>query len=305
MKKVLLTGATGFIGRHCLPQLLASGYEVHAVSSKASPPVAETSSEVCWHQADLLNANHVSKLMANVQPTHLLHFAWYTAPGKYWTSLENFRSVEASLNLFQAFASRGGQRVVCAGSCAEYDWQSGGYCSETQTPLAPATLYGACKHALQVMLEALARQARLSAAWGRIFFLYGPYEHPERLVASVIRSLLRNEPARCSHGQQVRDFLYVEDAAAAFVALLNSEVDGAINIASGQAVALQELIFKIAEKLNRSDLVQLGAVPASQNDPPFLVADVNRLRSGVGWSPQYDLDQGLERTIGWWRNTLS
>ncbi len=302
MKKVLLTGATGFIGNYCLPLLLADGYEVHAVSSRVE--TFDTLPEVRWHRTDLLDSGRVSELMAKVQPTHLLHLAWYAEPGKYGTSLENFRWVKASLDLFQAFASCDGHRVVMAGSCAEYDWQHAGLCSEKTTPLVPSTLYGACKHSLHVMLNAFARQNGLSAAWGRIFFLYGPHEHPERLIASVIRALLRNEPARCSHGNQIRDFLCTEDAAAAFVALLNSEVDGAVNIASGQAVSLQEIVYKVAEKLDRPDLVQLGAVPAPQNDPLFLVADVNRLRSDVGWSPQYDLDQGLERTISWWRHTL-
>src|SRR5207245_614301 len=84
----------------------------------------------------------------------------------------------------------------------------------------------ACKLALASLLEAYAGQTGLSQAWARIFFLYGPREHPKRLVSSVIRSLLRGERARCSHGQQIRDYLHVEDAAGALVALLESEVTG-------------------------------------------------------------------------------
>jgi nucleoside-diphosphate-sugar epimerase len=292
MKKVLLTGATGFIGRECIPFLLESGYEVHVVSSK----VVEIQVDVYWHQANLLDLGQVRELMARVQPSHLLHLAWYAIPGKYWTSIENFQWVQASLELLQTFVQHGGQRVVMAGTCAEYDWKYG-YCSEEITPLSPTTVYGICKHSLQTMLAAFARQTGISAAWGRIFFLYGPYEYPTRLVASVIHSLLKGEPARCSHGNQIRDFLYVEDVASAFVALLKSDVQGAFNIGSAQPVALKEAVLKIGEKMGHLDLIRLGEIPTANDDPPMLIADTRKLHDQVKWSPKYSLDTGLAKTI--------
>src|ERR1044071_4009932 len=299
MKKVLITGATGFIGHHCLPRLAASGYEIHAVSSKDAPSVDE--SDVTWHRVDLLQREQVFDVVSTVEPTHLLHLAWYAVPGKYWTSTENFRWVQASLDLFEAFASSGGKRVVAAGSCAEYEWGNDEPCSETKPPLRPATLYGACKHSLRIMLEAYAAQAGLSAAWGRIFFLYGPGEYESRLVASVIRSLLGNETALCSHGRQVRDLLYVEDVADAFVRLLDSDVRGAVNIASGLGVALKDVVGEIGEKLNRPDLIRLNAGTAPVSEPHALVADVTRLREELGWRPEHDLHDGLNKTIVWWQ----
>jgi len=235
-----------------------------------------------------------------VQPTHLLHCAWYAVPGKYWTAAENFRWVEVGLHLLEAFADHGGQRVVGVGSCAEYDWHDG-HCSELTTPLNPATTYGLCKHASQLLLTGFSKHAKLSAAWGRLFFLYGPHEPAERLVASVVQSILREEPARSSHGQQIRDFLYVQDAADALVALLDSDVLGPVNIASGVPVALHEVVQEIADQLERPDLVLLGAIPTLENEPPLLVADVARLHDEVGWSPQYDLPGGLAETIKWWK----
>src|ERR1044072_871931 len=219
MKKVLVSGASGFIGRHCLPILVARGYEVHAVATK---PQADLEAAVTWHFVDLLDGEMAANLIRDMNPTHLLHLAWYAVPGKYWRATENLDWVAASLNLVKAFAREGGKRVVIAGSCAEYDW-SDGWCSESTTLLAPATLYGACKHALRVMVDAYARQSNLSFAWGRLFYLYGPYEQPQRLVSSVIRSLLLDERAQCSSGEQKRDFLFVQDAASAFTALLDSD----------------------------------------------------------------------------------
>jgi len=302
MKKVLLTGASGFIGRHCLPALVARGYEVHAISSKEHAAIRMLDG-VRWQQADLLDAVQVSALLAQIEPTHLLHSAWYAVPSKYWTAPENFRWVEASLHLVQTFAASGGRRVVATGSCAEYDWRYG-YCSEKVTPLHPTTVYGVCKHALQLMLDALCKQANVSAAWGRLFFLYGQHEYAERLVASVIRSILQGQFALCSHGQQIRDFLYVQDAADALVALLDSDATGAVNIASGLPLTLQHMVEEIGVQLKRPELIRLGALPALENEPRLLLADVARLRDEVGWTPRYDLARGLAETIGWWELQL-
>ncbi|MCT7987729.1 NAD-dependent epimerase/dehydratase family protein [Laspinema olomoucense] len=298
MKKVLVTGGTGFIGQHSLPFLLDKGYEVHAVSSQ---PIMSSNREVHWHQANLLEPAEVSRLMSQVKPSHLLHFAWFAIPGKYWTALENFQWVQGSLSLLQEFARYGGHRVVMAGTCAEYNWDYG-YCSEKVTPLVPKTLYGRCKNSLQNLLDAYAEQTGISSAWGRIFFAYGPHEYGDRLVPSVIRSLLQGKTAPCSHGNQIRDFLYVKDVADAFVNLLESPVSGPINIASGQAVTLKDIIYQIAEILNAPELIELGVIPTSATEPPLLVGDIDRLRNELDWQPQFSLNQGLNEAITWWKN---
>ncbi len=294
MKKVLVTGATGFIGRHSLPRLCESNYEVHAVTGQRSPH--GNTEDVVWHRANLLEPYEIATLVENVRPTHLLHFAWYAVPGKYWTAPENLAWVRATASLMQAFSDQGGQRAVMAGSCAEYDWKFD-YCSEQFTPCRPATLYGACKHSMQTLLDAWSKQTGLSSAWGRIFFLYGPHEYPSRLVPSIIHSLLNNEPARCTHGNQVRDFMYVEDAAAAFVELLGSDATGAVNIASGVPAPLKEVIYMVADYLNKRGLVQLGAVSVPTGEPDTLIADVSRLCDEVGFRPRYGLKEGIALTI--------
>lgn len=299
MKKVLVTGATGFIGRHSLPQLLESGYDVHAVGGQRVPETPDRN--IVWHRVNLLEPGEVAALLDRVQPSHLLHFAWYAVPGKYWTAPENFAWLKASAGLMQAFSERGGQRAVMAGSCAEYDWKFD-YCSELFTPCRPATFYGICKHATQTVLDGWSRQTGMSSAWGRIFYLYGPGEYPSRLVPSVINSLLRDEAARCTHGKQVRDFMHVEDVAGAFVALLDSGAQGAVNIASGTAVPLRQVIHSIADQLNKRHLIQLGAVPAPPGDPDALVADVSRLRDEVGFRPRYGLEQGIAQTIDYMKS---
>jgi nucleoside-diphosphate-sugar epimerase len=302
LKRILLTGASGFIGRHCTASLRSRGYEVHAVTS-ASPP--EAPEGVRWHRVDLLDPAQIGAVVGAVEPTHLLHLAWYVAPGSFISSPANLAWVQASLELLRQFSEHGGQRVVMAGSGYEYDWTAEQPCTEAHTPTIPNTFYGVCKQALCELVTAYSGVAGISSAWGRIFFLYGPHEHPDRLVSSIIRSLLRGEPARCSHGRQIRDYLYVGDVASALVALLDSEVQGPVNIASGRPIALKDLATTIGERLRRPELIALGAIPARANDAPVVVADTTRLNLEVGWQPSYDLEAGLGETIRWWAEQLT
>lgn len=292
MKRVLVTGATGFIGRHALRSLAGRGYEVHGV---ARAPLATPDAH--WHRADLLNPAQPAALLAQLRPTHLLHFAWYAEHGRFWSASENFAWVTASQQLLDHFVANGGRRFVGVGSCAEYDWRAG-LCREYGTPLAPATLYGTCKDLFRRYLDAYAGHHRLSAAWGRVFHLFGPGEHPGRLTASVIDALRRGEPALCTSGEQVRDFMHVADVADAFAALLDSDVTGAVNVASGQALAIKDLVLRIAGLMQRRELVRLGALPPRADDPPVLTADTGRLNTEVGWHPARDLDARLTEVVG-------
>ncbi len=308
MRRVLVTGATGFIGRHTLAPLVAAGYEVHALSSRpllaGAPAGALAVAGVHWHSADLFLPG-VEMLIDRVKPTHLLHFAWNARPGEAWTTLENLDWVGSSLALLRAFGEAGGLRVVVAGTCAEYMWERETHCVEGLTPTSPVTLYGAAKHALQVVADAWATQAGVSLAWGRVFFVYGPHEYPARLVSGVARALLRGEVARCTHGRQVRDFLYTPDLGAAFAALLDSEVAGPLNMASGEALSIAEVVGAVANAAGRPELLCLGALPANPGEPERLTADVRRLREEVCWNPTIPPRVGIERTVEWWRKTLA
>lgn len=294
-----MTGASGFIGRHALAILSGRDYEVHAVSR--GPGVAD---RVHWHSADLLDPLASAALLKTIRPTHLMHLAWYAEHGKFWTSAINRQWVTRSAELLETFRDVGGRHVVAAGTCAEYEWRDG-RCDETTTPLKPNTEYGICKNETRRHMERICRDAGIVCAWARIFHLYGPHEHPSRFVASVIRALLQDEDALCTHGNQVRDFLHVADAASAFAALLDREVSGSVNIGSGQPITLADIGRRIGVLIGSPGRLKLGARSPPPDDPPVLIPAVQLLSQTARWTPRYDLDAGLRDTIGWWRKALT
>jgi nucleoside-diphosphate-sugar epimerase len=303
MSRVLLTGATGLIGSRAIAPLLQAGYEVHALA-RNPPPRADGGaggSALHWHAVDLLDPSATHDAVRGIGADALLHFAWYAEHGRFWTAPENLAWAGATLGLVREFAESGGARAVLAGSCAEYQWGIDEACSEAGTPLRPATLYGMAKHATQLVASAYAQNEGFQLAWGRIFLCYGPGEDERRLVPSVIQALLAGREARVSDGMQWRDLMYTDDLARAFVALLQSTVQGAVNIASGEGVRLADVIALIAAEVGRPELVRLGALPRRGGDPERLLADVARLREEVGFESRTGLEQGIRETVAWWR----
>jgi nucleoside-diphosphate-sugar epimerase len=305
--RVLLTGGSGFLGSRTIDPLRAAGYEVHALTRRA-----DGNAGVIWHPVDLLDYAATSTLVGEIAAERMLHLAWYTEHGLFWGSPENLDWVGASLRLLRAFHEAGGRRAVVAGSCAEYDWSDPGeHCREllrggvAPTPERPTSLYGVAKQATRSVASAYAKEVALSFAWGRVFLLYGPSEDERRLVPMVARALLHGQEAPTSDGTQIRDFMHVDDVARGFVALLDSSVEGPVNIASGDGVTIRRVLDLIAEAAGRPDLLRLGALPRRGDEPERLVADTRRLRTEVGFHPGVALEEGIADTVGWWRARLA
>lgn len=292
MKRVLITGANGLIGRHVLPLLLADGWEVHAAALPATPCYNDG---VSWHGVDLLDAATAKRICNDIRPTHLLHLAWYTEHGLYWHARINLDWVTASVRLAEEFCKAGGQRMVMAGTCAEYDW-SYGYCREETTPLNPATMYGIAKDAARRLIMAVADQHKLPCAWGRVFLPFGAGEAPERLIPSLIEVFKGTRPAFGVNGTAYRDFLHVTDVARAFAALLTTDGHGAYNICSGQPIQIGEVVKTVASLMQADPQPLLEMATERPGEPSLLAGDTTRIRQ-LGWRQEHTLEQGLRHTL--------
>jgi nucleoside-diphosphate-sugar epimerase len=293
--RVLVTGASGFIGRHVLEPLVERGFEVHAVGNSK-----KGTADVAWYTADLLSPSARGELLANIRPSHLVHGAWYLEPGRYLASPVNLDWVIASLDLVRSFQRQGGRRVVTLGSCFEYAFTTP--CLVESSPIGPASVYGLSKVALSTAIGALAESTGVSSAWARIFYLYGPHEDSRRLIADIASSLVAGREVATSEGLQRRDYMYVADAGRALAAVLDSDVQGPINISTGIAPPVRELVGLVGEAVGRLDLVRFGARPSNPADPAEIRADTSRLRDEVGWDYCTPHPIAIQATVDWWRD---
>lgn len=296
-RRILVTGAGGFVGRPAVAALQVAGFDVRALG-RSNPRIPG----VGFHRADLLDPVSTARAVQDAGASHLLHLAWNVAPG-FWRASGNLDWVSASLLLYRAFVAAGGRHVVGAGSCAEYDWAAP-LLDERCTPCRPATLYGTSKGALHSLLAAAASTDGVRLAWARIFFMYGPGEPARKLVSDLTRHLLQGEPALYGNPSLSRDFLHVADVGAALAALASGEVGGPVNIGSGRAVAVGDIAARLGRLTGRADLLRPHARATPADEPSCLVAGVGRLANEVGFRPRHALDEGLADTVGGWRTAL-
>ena len=298
MKKVLITGGTGFIGTHVVQELLDKGYEVHSL---VYPPFAPEQKNLFQYEMNLMDEVAIKKFFAERQFENLIHLAWYVGPKCHVHDL-NMDWLIATMNLLKAFKEQGGKVFLGAGTCSEYEYKYG-YLTEDMTPTDPGTLYGNSKNAIYNVAKIYCKQNGIAFKWPRIFNLYGPNEKSQRLMPSVIQSCLKGEDVKVSDCLKFQDYLHVEDTAHGIVTVFESDVQGAVNISSGQAIQLRVIVNKIAELTNFKGTILWGAIPAAFGDD--LVVGNNEKLKSLGWQPKYSLEEGLKQTINYWKGKIN
>ncbi|MTW20633.1 NAD-dependent epimerase/dehydratase family protein [Allochromatium palmeri] len=286
--KVVLTGASGFIGRYVLETL--QRYEIATIAvGRHSPASGE------FQAIDLLTATDIelNQLCDRTAATHLLHLAWYAEHGHYWTSPLNLRWSEASVRLVEAFCRAGGRQVVVAGTCAEYDW-SYGYCREDTTPLNPTTLYGVAKDATRRLVAGVCKQAQVPCAWSRIFLPYGQGEPSQRLIPSLIEAFQGRRAPFGVNARAYRDFLHASDVAEGLITLLISGANGSYNISSGEPVRIGDLVEIMARHYNVDARLILDRITERSGEPCLLVGENLKLRA-LGWTPSLSFIEHLRQ----------
>jgi nucleoside-diphosphate-sugar epimerase len=267
---ILITGANGFVGKQVLKNLLAQGTHIRIVVRYGSVIQLNHTDNVEVIRTHNLFEEDQAWWEENLQGVDtVLHLAWYAEPGQYLNSAINFECLTGSLRLASACINAGIRKFIGIGTCFEYDVRVG-YLS-TETPLLPATIYAAAKTSTYFSLSNLFALSKVDFAWCRLFYLYGEGEDSRRLVPYLIEKLSRGEPAELSSGNQIRDYSDVAVVATKLLAVVRSELTGPINICSGIPITVREFATKIADQYDGRHLLQFGARPDNDMDPPCVV----------------------------------
>jgi nucleoside-diphosphate-sugar epimerase len=296
--RIFLTGGTGFIGRRLLRLLSESANEalVLARPQLGVHPDRINSRHIRWITGQLDDVATYRCALRRFQPEVCIHLAWYTCPDDYLIAEEaNLHQLEVSLKLLRTLKELGCRRFVGSGTCIEYALTSASKLDE-KSPTRPSTMYAAAKLAFYHLSEQICSSSQISFAWGRVFHVYGPGENPNRLVPAAIRRLLNGQDFPASAGDQVRDYLYVDDVASAFLRLGETKEVGAFNICSSSPITIRDLLSRVHEMCNSRGRVLFGAKEYNAHDPAFICGSNKRILD-LGWQPQTDLESGLNLSI--------
>ena len=303
-RPVFVTGATGFLGTHLVRALTVAGAEVHALRRRPEVGTRLHTDNVHWHTGDLLDVDSLEKALQNARPDVVFHLAASGTTIEENDTEKVFRTnVGGTLNLWRALSDQP-CRIVHTGSCGEYG-QVRGQSTEDQL-CTPTWFYPATKNASVVLLSTLSRESGREVVTLRPFGPYGPADNPSRIVPQVIRSLLRDEPVRVTLGEQLRDYAFVDDQVDAFLLAATAELPGPgriYNVGSGQVITLRHLIETIATTIGVNALtkVRFGAVPYRETEIWEMCANIDAARRDLGYSPRVSLDDGIRRTVSWYR----
>ncbi len=271
---VLLTGASGFVGRQVLSALSANGVKVRLVLRKKQllSELAIPAAESIRYSPNIFQESLEWWKTTCEGVDMVIHCAWYAEPGKYLHSSLNLDCLIGTLNFAKAAALAGVRRFVGIGTCFEYDLSCGRLSIET--PLLPKSPYAAAKVAAYTALSQWASISNLEFAWCRLFYLFGENEDQRRLVSHLHAQLKQNLPVQLTSGTQIRDFLDVKLAGQKIVEVALSKHVGPKNICSGAPITVRSLAESIADKYGRRDLLLFGARKDDPNDPKMVVGVV-------------------------------
>jgi nucleoside-diphosphate-sugar epimerase len=301
-RRVLVTGAAGFLGSHLVPRLVDRGAEVCALDFAGARrwSLIERAGLAATVRADVRTlADAVHDASLGTLDT-VIHLAAIGVVGDVTDVRELVTAnVDGTMAVLLA-AQRSGARLIYCGSCFEYG--SGASWSEDALP-APTTEYGAAKAAGWLIAQAFARRTGLEVVSLRPFTMYGPMEPPGRLVPLVVRQALADRPIDLTPGDQVRDFVYVEDVADAFIAAATTDaaVGGTFNVCSGTAVTVRDIVERVLRSTGSTSAARFGALSYRPTELAVLSGDTTRAEQILGWRARVTLDEGLSRTIDWFR----
>jgi len=301
--RAFVTGATGFIGSHLVERLLRADVAVAILLRPSSNPwrIAALLPRVTVIPGDLHALGAVEAGLREFAPDTLFHLAWKGVAGRERNSPDQIEAnLMPTVDLVRLAGRVGCRTWIGLGSQAEYGPQPS--VIHEDTPPRPTTLYGVTKLCAGLLAGRLAADAGLRFAWLRVFSVYGPKDNPGWLLPDLISALSRGERFALTACEQHWDYLYVDDAAEAIYRVgVTPDAEGVFNLGSGQARPLRTIVERVRDLIDPCLPLGFGELPYRPDQVMHLQADIARLTRATGWHPTVSLDDGLRRTVAWYR----
>lgn len=300
--RLLITGATGFVGAKCLELALADGHEVAATVRPQSPArrLAPFAGRYEQLTLELNDSPALTAALARFRPEAIVHLAWAGVANKARFDLTQItENIDAACALVEAGAAAGCKAFIGTGSQGEYG--AGSAMLEGTLP-EPTTLYGAAKVSTLYLTRQLAAQSGMRHAWLRLFSTYGPDDNEGWLIPTLITKMLRGERPQTTLGTQFWDWLYVDDVARGVLAAATAPAaQGVFNLGSGEAVQVRHAVETIRDLAAPGIELVFGEIPFRPDQVMHMQANIDRLKGATGWAPQVPFADGIGRTVAWYR----
>ncbi len=307
MKRVVITGATGFVGANLARRLLEDGNDVHLLVRACHNPwrISSIRADVFLHEVDLRDAETLTSIISSIRPEWVFHLA---AHGAYSSQTDVRTMIETNItgtvNLVEACLKTGFESLINTGSSSEYGYKD--HAPSEEELLEPNSHYAVTKASATLFCRYTALHRGVRIVTLRLYSVYGPYEEPTRLIPTFIRLGLNGKLPPLVSPNVARDFVHVDDVSAAYLLAASRPAAkaGAIyNVGTGVQTSLREAVETARRVLGIKAEPQWGTMPNRHWDTECWIADNRKIRKELGWSPVHSFEQGLRITANWFRDS--
>lgn len=304
-KKVLVTGAYGFIGSHLIKQLVKENASIAVIIREHSNPwrVQEYLPHLKKYEANIQNRAAICRIIHEFQPDYIFHLAAYgTNPSNRNDLLAYETNIVGTMNILFAAKDTNCKKIICLGSSSEYGDKKEKIHEDML--LEPVDIYGSTKAASTIISHQLAQEYKLPIITLRAFNIFGEAEDNHKLFSHIIGKVLRGDAVKLTPCDQYRDYSYVGNIVDGLI--LAATYEGSnnmiLNIASGNAHPLRYFVDLLYQHLGTNQVPLYGAIPKRENERNAPIPDITKIQEVLGWTPAVSIEEGIKKTIAWYKS---